>query len=265
MPKFEWNAEEYTKFSSAQEKWARELLAKLDLKGNEDVLDLGCGDGKITVEIAKDLFNGTVTGVDNSEEMITLANEKYPKDRYKNLSFYVMDAKELIYTNRFDIVFSNAALHWVDDHRSALKGINRSLRKGGRILIQTGGKGNAAAAFKTIGEMTSMPEWRSYLEGTKSPYNFFSDEEYKVLIPETGFNPIRIELLEKDMIHDGIEGFKGFIRTTWLPYTLRIPEEKREQFISDAAQLYVSKYPADKEGKVHIGMVRLEVEAEKII
>jgi len=263
MRRFEWNAEEYSRFSSGQEKWADELLSKLNLKENDSVLDIGCGDGRVTAKIASRVPNGFAIGIDNSESMIKLAREKYPNEKYKNLDFEVMDAKHLTFINKFDIVFSNAALHWVDDHRLTLQKIYMSLKPGGKILIQTGGKGNAAAAFETIEKLAFLSEWEPYLKGIKFPYNFFSDEEYKVLVPEAGFNPIRIELIKKDMVHDGIEGFKGFIRTTWIPFTQSIPEEKREQFVSDTAELYVKNYPVDENGKVHIGMVRLEVEAVK--
>jgi trans-aconitate methyltransferase len=66
------------------------------------------------------------------------------------------------------------------------------------------------------------------------------------------------------MVHEGIEAFKGFIRTTWLPYTHRIPEDRREQFITETAKMFIKKHPPDEEGNVHIGMVRLEAEAVKI-
>lgn len=264
MSKFEWNADEYAKYSSGQEKWAKELLAKLKLNGNEALLDLGCGDGKITVEIADMVKNGFVIGVDNSEEMIKLAKERYPAETYSNLSFEVMDAKEIKFNDKFDVVFSNAALHWVDDHRKMLRGINRSLKPGGRFLIQTGGTGNAAAAFEIIELISAINKWAPYLKDATSPYNFLSDKDYEELVPDTGFKPLRIELLKKDMVHEGLEAFKGFIRTTWLPYTQRIPEEKREEFITETAELYIQKYPADEHGNVHIGMVRLEAEGVKI-
>jgi trans-aconitate 2-methyltransferase len=264
MQRFEWNADEYARHSTAQEIWAKELLQKLKLKTHENVLDLGCGDGKITAEIANLIIDGSAVGVDSSESMINLARAKYPPKKYKNLSFMIMDAKRLMFDEKFDVVFSNAVLHWVDDHSEVLEGINRSLKPGGRFLIQTGGTGNAAAAFETVKKMASLDDWLPYLKDAESPYNFLSDKDYERLIPEKGFKPLRIELLKKDMIHDGIEGLKGFIRTTWLPFTTRIPEEKREQFIAETADHFISQYPMDNEGKVHIGMVRLEAEAVKI-
>lgn len=265
MKQYKWDASEYEKYSSGQKKWADELLNKLNPESNMSVLDIGCGDGRITAEIAKRVPDGFVIGIDSSESMVMLAAEKYPPSLYRNLSFEVMDAKNLTFINQFDIVFSNATLHWVDDHSRVLKNINKSLKPGGRVLIQTGGKGNAAAAFEILDEMTSISEWQPYLKEIKFPYNFLTVEDYKNLLPEAGFESIRIEMLKKDMVHDGLDGFMGFIRTTWLPFTLSIPEEKREQFITDAARLYVKHYPADKEGKVHIGMVRLEAEAIKLL
>ncbi len=263
MAKFKWNADEYAKFSSQQEKWADELLAKIDLKGNENVLDLGCGDGRITVKIAEAVENGSVVGVDNSEDMIRRAAHRFSRDKYPNLAFRVMDAKELHLNEEFDVVFSNAALHWVDDHKKVMEAIFYCLKSGGRFLIQTGGTGNAAAAFETVREMSMLDEWSRYLKEAKSPYNFPSDKDYEILIPLTGFKPVRIELLTKDMVHDGIDGFKGFIRTTWLPYTQRIPEDKREKFIYDSAMRYIKNSPVDGDGKVHIKMVRLEAEGIK--
>ena len=224
---------------------------------------MGCGDGKVTAQIASKIPGGFVKGIDNSESMVKLAQKKYPADKYPNLSFTLMDAKDLRFSNQFDVVFSNAALHWVGDHKKAFQGIYNSLKPAGRILIQAGGKGNAAAAFEIIDEMTLMKKWAPYLKNFKSPYNFLSDEDYKELIPKMGFIPLRIELINKEMVHDGKKGFEGFIRTTWLPATELIPETMRKEFISEAADLYMKKYPPDESGKVHIAMVRLEVEALK--
>ncbi len=105
--KYQWNADEYAIHSAPQQKWAKELIGKLKLIGNEWLLDIGSGDGKIAAEIASHLKNGKVVGIDNSEEMISLATKKFPATGYSNLSFQKQDAKALSFCQEFDIVFSN--------------------------------------------------------------------------------------------------------------------------------------------------------------
>lgn len=105
--------------------------------------------------------------------------------------------------------------------------------------------------------------WKKYFKGFFSPYTFLSAEEYGVLLERAGFIKIRAELIPKDMSQDGKPGLCGWIRTTWLPYTERIPEDMKERFISDLADAYMKEYPPDSAGQVHVKMVRLEVEAQK--
>jgi len=109
-----WNPEDYAKNSDAQLKWARELKSHLDLKGDESILDVGCGDGKITADFAVALPHGRAVGVDSSPQMISYAMRTYASSQYPNLSFACVDARSLDFNHEFDLVFSNAALHWVD-------------------------------------------------------------------------------------------------------------------------------------------------------
>ena len=92
--RYKWDAKEYHKSSVEQQKWAQELIPKLALKGNERVFDIGCGDGKVTAEIAKQLPNGSVLGIDKSEEMILFAQENFPSRKYHNLSFEVQNIRD---------------------------------------------------------------------------------------------------------------------------------------------------------------------------
>jgi trans-aconitate 2-methyltransferase len=84
---------------------ARELIAKLDLLGFERVIDIGCGDGKVTAAIASTMPNGTVTGIDSSPEMIGFAQQHFPKTCHPNLTFIRMDARYLTFSEEFDIIF----------------------------------------------------------------------------------------------------------------------------------------------------------------
>ncbi len=208
MNTYNWNAKDYEKNSLAQQKWARELIVKLRLKGTEDVLDLGCGDGKVTSEIARLVCNGSVVGVDNSTSMIDLATDKYPHSKYPNLSFKVMDASSLSFEERFDMVFSNAVLHWVKNHKPVVEGIYKSLKNGGKMLLQMGGKGNAGYILSVLEEVQSYSEWQPYFKNFEFPYGFFGTEEYEELLLDSGFNINRIELIPKDMEHIGKSGLE---------------------------------------------------------
>ena len=100
-----------------QQLWAQELLGKLKLRGDECLLDVGCGDGKVTAEIAAHLPRGRVVGVDLSLDMVHLAEERFAPELIPNLRFEQADASDLPFNEEFDVVFSNAVLHWVIDHQ----------------------------------------------------------------------------------------------------------------------------------------------------
>ena len=256
-----WNAEDYAKNSSAQRQWAQELVSKLTLQDSESVLDIGCGDGKICAQLALAAKNGNVLGIDLSEDMIRLASEQFPPAKYPNLSFLRMDATDIRLSNRFDVAFSNATLHWVRDHIAVLRSVHACLKSGGRILFQMGGRGNAAEVFRAIEKVLQHHRWRRYYEVFTPPYHFYGPEEYTAWLLETGFRPARVELVPKDMQHVGTEGLKGWLRTTWFPYIDRLPIELRDAFLAEMVEMYTVAHPIDALGNIHVKMVRLEVEA----
>jgi trans-aconitate 2-methyltransferase len=256
-----WDPEDYAKNSNAQLAWARELIARLKLAGGEAVLDVGCGDGKISAEFAAVLPNGFVLGVDNSPAFVDYARRHYPPTRYPNLGFEQMDARRLEYPLRFDIIFSNATLHWVDDHCAFLAGAARLLAPGGRLVVSCGGAGNAADVLALMEQIIREPHWRDFFVDFSFPYFFYPAQEYERWLPAADLHPDRVALVEKDMTHAGREGLAGWVRTTWMPYTQRVPEEVREAFVNGFVDAYLLAHPLDAAGRSHVKMVRLEVEA----
>ena len=252
---YSWNPDDYLKHSCAQYEWAQELIGKLYLIGEESVLDIGCGDGKVTALIGSYLKNGSITGIDSSADMIVLAQKTFPPSKHPNLSFVHLDAAKLHFRHQFDIAFSTAALHWV------LKGVKKSLKKSGRILFQLGGKGNAQDIIAAVDGIIKNKKWKTYFKNFSFPYAFYSPDEYKRLLYDVELDPKRLELIPKDMTQKGKEGLAGWIRTTWLPYTRRIPENERSNFIDDIINSYAKTFPIDDNGLFHVKMVRLEVEA----
>jgi trans-aconitate 2-methyltransferase len=256
-----WNAGDYAKHSSAQLAWAQELMGKLALKGTESVLDIGCGDGKISALLAHAVPEGTVLGIDLSADMIGHARAQYPPKDYPNLSFLQMDATNIhIPDKQFNLAFSTATLHWIKDHIAILLGVRAHLRPDGRILFQMGGRGNGAEVFDIAETVLHGPRWKRYFEDFTPPYHFYGPEHYEAWLPRCGFRPLRIELFPKDMRHT-LEGFSGWLRTTWFPLTDRLPEELRSGLLSEMADAFIKAHPLDSEGTVHVRMVRLEVEA----
>jgi trans-aconitate 2-methyltransferase len=257
----QWNAEDYSKNSSAQLQWAQELIAKLCLNGHESLVDIGCGDGKVTAQLARLLACGNVMGFDASAGMIELARINFPPAQYPNLVFQRMNAADFELPKVFDIAFSNATLHWIKDHPSVLRKTHQCLRSGGKLLFQMGGKGNASELMSIVHAVTDQPSWREYFSNFRSPYYFYGTEEYNAWLPACGFRVGQLKLVPKDMQHNGKDGLKGWLRTTWFPYTDCVPGELRESFLDEVVETYTKEHPVDNEDNTHVKMVRLEVEA----
>jgi trans-aconitate methyltransferase len=263
LPTARWNAADYAANSAVQQTWARELIARLKLRGDEQVLDVGCGDGKVTAEIAQAVPDGTVTGVDASTEMIAFAQKAFSSKKHPNLEFHVMDARKIKFGRRFDVVFSNAAWHWVDDHQAILRGAASVLNRRGKLIVSCGGKGNAHDVFIALRPELRLKRWRDFFRGMAKPYFFYSPADYEKWLPRFGFQLLSVRLMPKDATYPGSEGFAAWLRTTWLPYIQRLPVSAREEFIAAVTERYVAKHPPDAGDKVHVRMVRLEIEATK--
>jgi trans-aconitate 2-methyltransferase len=258
---YKWNAEDYKDNSPNQKKWALELLAKAHLKGNEYVMDIGCGDGEITALIAGKVSRGRVVGLDSSAGMIELARQRFPSKAHPNLSFTLKDARDIDFDREFDLIFSNACLHWITDHFPVLTQIKKSLKPSGQILFQMGGKENAAMIIDAIEDIIKQRRWAKFFDDFSFPYGFCSPDEYRDWLTRLGFRSIRAELITKDMIHENSDKLAAWIRTTWIPYTQRVPESQREEFIRTIVEEFIRKHPADSEGRIHLEMKRLEVQA----
>ena len=161
-----WDAPEYQQSHSYIWRYGTDFLELLNPQPGERILDLGCGTGHLTAEIAKS--GARVVGVDNSSEMVSTAAANFP-----DLDFKVADARNLPFELEFDAVFSNAVLHWIKEAEKALDSITASLKPKGRIVAEMGGRGNIEkvvtalrraldATIPTIGEYSRLLENRGF-------------------------------------------------------------------------------------------------------
>ena len=193
--RMQWNAADYAANSVVQQTWARELIARLNLRGDEHILDVGCGDGKVTAEIARAVPRGSATGVDASPQMIEFAQKTFSRLKNPNLEFHVMDARKIKFARQFDFVFSNAALHWVDDHQAILRGAAAVLKPGGRLVVSCGGKGNAHDVFVALRPEMRLKRWREFFRRMPKPYFFYTPEDYEKWLPQFGFKTPSVRLV----------------------------------------------------------------------
>jgi trans-aconitate 2-methyltransferase len=263
MAGYRWDAEEYARNSAAQFAWAQELIGKLELRGDEHILDVGCGDGKVTAELARRVPRGKVVGVDNSADMVGKAQAAFPPSVIPGLSFLRQDARELSFNGDFDVVFSSAVLHWIKDHGVMLRGVAQSLKPGGRILLQMGGKGNGEGIFSVAAAIMREAQWQPYFRGFDFPWGFYGPQEYALWLAKAGLSARRIELIPRDMKQAGRQGLLGWVRTTWMPYTEKLPEALQEPFLAQVVDTYLGVHPLTPHGEAVVRMVRLEVEADK--
>ncbi len=187
MP-YEFDAGKYEKASTHQKEWGHKLIGELDLQGTESVLDLGCGDGSLTGRIAELVPRGEVVGIDASRGMIDVARGK----EQGNLRFLMEDISRLDFSERFDIVFSNATLHWVKDHKSLLANVRRALRAGGRLRFNFAGDGNCSSFFKVIREAMAQWEFARHFTRFEWPWYMPPLEGYRTLAESSGFSEVQV-------------------------------------------------------------------------
>lgn len=260
---YEWNAKDYAGHSRGQEALARELLASLDLRPDDEVLDIGCGDGRMTAVIAERIPRGRVVGVDSSPDMVRHALVEFAGREHPNLTFMQADASALPFDSQFSVVYSSAALHWVVDHQPVIAGVTRALRPGGRLVAQMGGHGNVATMITAMQAVARRGPWAGAFENFGSPYTFHRADDYDRWLRAAGLAVLEARLVPKDMVHADRGAFVGWIRSAWHPYTARVVAAERARFIEEAADEYLAAHPPDASGAVHVPMVRLQVRAVK--
>ncbi len=187
MP-YEFDARQYGRFSAHQTEWGRRLIAELSLKGNERILDLGCGDGMLTAQLAALVPNGSVVGIDASRRMIETARAH----QKPNLSFLLCDINDLDETEAYDVVFSNATLHWVHDHHALIGRVYRALAPEGALRFNFGGEGNCVHFLKIIREAMALPEFARHFAAFTWPWFMPSVETYLGFMSEHEFCEARV-------------------------------------------------------------------------
>ncbi len=243
----EWDAETYDAISDPQFSWGSEVLERLELRGDEDVIDAGCGSGRVTEQLLERLPRGSVLAVDASEAMAAKAGERLG-DR---ASYLVADLSELQVEEPVDLIFSTATFHWILDHERLFDRLRAALRPGGRLIAQCGGLGNVADHAQAIAAVATRPEYARYFEGMTLMWNFAGPEETEARLRTAGFAEARCWLEPKPVTPE--DPLRFTMTVTLGPHLSRLPEDLRRPF----AEAILERSPQP----LTLDYVRLNIEA----
>jgi trans-aconitate 2-methyltransferase len=221
----DWNAASYDRVSGPQAAWAEAVLERLPLRGDETVLDAGCGSGRVTAMLLERLPEGHVVAVDAAPSMVEHARAALPADRATVLC---ASLTELVLDERVDAVFSNAVFHWVPDHELLFRRLHDALQPGGRLVAQCGGKGNVAGFLSVATDVAANPPYADHLRGFSRSHHFESPEDTEPRLRAAGFDEIHCWLESASTEPD--EPLE-FARTVCLREYLEVlPDDLREPF-----------------------------------
>ena len=204
---------------------AKGVVELLAAKSGERILDLGCGTGTLTAEIAAS--GAELLGVDRSAEMIAEARRKFPK-----LRFEVHDARSLTFSREFDAVFSNAALHWIPEAERVVAGVARALRPGGRFVAEFGGKGNVRNVVAAL--ETALAQLGISSDGV-NPWYYPSVAVYAALLEKHNLETREAALFDRPTrLEDGERGLETWIAMFGGAFLERVPDARRTEFLRAA-------------------------------
>ena len=253
----EWNAAEYEGLSSPQTRWGAEFIGRVGLRGDEDVIDAGCGTGKVTALLLERLPRGAVLAVDGSRAMVEAAAERFAGDGRVRVEH--QDLLELEVEEPVDLVFSTATFHWIGDHEKLFGRLAEALRPGGRLAAQCGGEGNISRATRATREVVENPRFRPYFEGWSDDKNYAGAGETKGRLEGAGFEDVETWLHEEPTGFDSVEDLARFLATVVLGGHLeRLPEGEKEAFAAAVAGEIVLE-----EGEPLLDYVRLNMTATR--
>jgi trans-aconitate 2-methyltransferase len=221
----DWDAATYDRVSEPQVEWARELLDRLPLRGDETVLDAGCGSGRVTALLLERLPAGHVVAVDSSPSMVEHARDALGE----RATVFQANLTELELDASVDAAFSNAVFHWIADHQRLFERLLAALRPGGRLVAQCGGQGNVERFHRAADAVGAEPPYAEYLAGWTGPWNFAGAEEAAARLRGAGFVDVDTWLEPRPVAPPDPS---GYLRSVCLGYHLeRLPDELRSGYV----------------------------------
>jgi trans-aconitate 2-methyltransferase len=246
-----WDGSSYDRISGPMEALGLAVLARLELTGDEAVLDAGCGSGRITQALIERLPDGHVVAVDASESMVQAARERLPGAEVRQVDLLELELASLGLSEPLDAILSTATFHWILDHELLFRRLHGVLRAGARLVAQCGGRGNIDVLRGHAHDVLAREPYAAHFANFRQPWNYAGPEKTRQRLLDAGFAEAEC-WLEPAPKEPGQP--REFLSTIVLgPHYQHLPERLREPFMDDVL--------AELGEPVVVDYVRLNIDA----
>lgn len=230
----EWNSAVYHRLSAPQVSWGKKVLSRLKLRGDETVLDAGCGTGRLTAELLEALPHGRVVGIDLSQNMLRSAREHLSSDFGSHLNLVACDLLRFPLRRAFDVIVSTAAFHWVLDHDQLFRNLHDVLVPGGWLEAQCGGGPNVAHLRGRADALAATAKFSAYFRGFHEPWLFEDAEGAAQRLRKAGFVEVETSVEAAPTQMDDAAHYNEFVRNIVLRHHLEqiASEPERDEFMA---------------------------------
>jgi trans-aconitate 2-methyltransferase len=241
----EWNATAYHRVSGPQTEWGRRVLSRLRVRGDERVIDAGCGTGRLTGELMGMLPNGQLIAIDRSWNMLLTARANLRPEFGTRVRYAQVELPRLPFSGWADLVFSTATFHWIHDHDALFANVLRALRPGGRLFAQCGGGPNLHHAHSLAEAVMRSETFRDYFEDWGRVWEFATPDVTEKRLRAAGFVDISTSLEEAPTTLCDEASYREFVTTViYNPHLARLPEGPlRASFIDEVTRRSAAEDP----------------------
>ena len=232
QPRTHWNAEVYDRIGTPMRRWAQQLIADLHLRGDETVLDAGCGSGSVTFDLLEHLPNGKIYALDSSPDMVAKLQASLDERGVRNVVARQADLTDFALPEPVDVVFSNAVFHWIPDDDGLFSALFRATEPGGRLRAQCGGAGNIDRLMEATHAVQAREPYAQHLGAASEFRKYRTPEQVREAMERNGWRDARAQLFPSDVTFDDHDHAALYLRTIILQRHVNgLPEELGERFL----------------------------------
>jgi trans-aconitate 2-methyltransferase len=240
-----WNAEVYDRIGTPMRRWAQQVMDDLRLRGDETVLDAGCGSGSVTFDLLERLPHGKVYAVDASAEMIATLRRTIDERGETRVTPINASLTDFTLPEQADCVFSNAVFHWIPDDASLFGCLFRATKPGGRMRAQCGGFGNNANVLAAVAAVREDPRFQRHLGDFTDSKKYRTPEQAKAALEDAGWTEVRASLFKAPVPFDSPEDGALYVKTILLrDHVARLPEDLQDAYCRAVVDETIARHGA---------------------